>query len=277
MTMAGLPPIKRKFTLKKWLLLIFMFSFVIPGSGAHAGIVNGGFENGLTGYYVYPESNGTYGIYQTIGNGLITPTEGSNFLYISTGPGDVANDLWPEAVWISSNQFTIPAGTHYISLDFNILTEQADGLPPQWFYDTAEISCYGLIASTNTANNDLQYRNDTLSSNLNYVGNAYQLINGAEGVTTPSGEHYTKQTGWFTAYLDVSNLTGTSKSFLFSVLDGYFNYDSDTALLVDNIRLISESIPPSHAPIPPSILLLASSLLLAVGLKKEFKKNNLFK
>ena len=217
----------------------------------------------MTGYYVHSQSNGTCSVLQTLGNGIINPTDGDNFLYISTGPGDVGADLVSDGTWVRSDIITVPAGMNYISLDFNVLTEQ---LPHPWFYDSAEINFYPLAMRANTGQDILQYRNDSLSPDMITVSHPFDLINGPSGITTATGEHYTLQTGWYEVCIDVSDIAGTTdfKSFIFSAIDGLFSHDYDTALLVDNIQLISGV----HTPIPPSILLLGSSLLSLLAVFK---------
>ena len=59
-------------------------------TSANAALVNGSFEDGLTGFI--GSTGDQIGIIQSVAAGAIMPTDGNNLLYLTTGPGDLGND-----------------------------------------------------------------------------------------------------------------------------------------------------------------------------------------
>ena len=234
--------------MKKFILVLFTLLSLIGYS--HAAIVNGSFEDGLNGFYAAYNRNGEYYVYQTLGNGIINPTDGNNFLYISTGPGDVYSDEIDDSQIILSDEFTVESGIQTLSFDFNILTEQ--DTPSNFFNDRASVSLENpseTIVTCSTDSNRVTYRNDLISfGNTEIINDAFKPL--PSEITTQTGAHYTKQTGWYTAIIDVSELAGLTITPYLNINVSEMSGSElwDTALLIDNIRLNPASIPTNQPP-----------------------------
>jgi hypothetical protein len=233
-------------------LMILVCSF-----SALAEITNGSFENGLEGITCSdntPFNTCSYEAIQSLGNGLIQPTDGSFFLYVKTGPGDTSGDGAPDDVGILFNNIIIEEGVKTLSFDFNFLTEM--DTPSQLgsdaiFISSPNISNANYLVECDTKTNTLIYKDD-LSSPQNEsitITNPFQML--ATKITTADGSHYTKQTGWHTVIVDVSAIdksSGLNGILYFEIQDGsqdrpYHSYVKDSALLIDNIRLDTKAIP----------------------------------
>ena len=252
-------------------VLVFLTGMAFSAEGA---LVNGSFENGLVGYS--GSTNGQGGVVQTIANGVITPTDGNNFLYLTTGPGDIGSDGAVDNVTPGIRlDFTVDVGAEIMMFDFNILTDE--NIPSDFFNDRARSKLNGICAACgDTEADSIWYRNDTVSvGNQTTISDAFNLINNSGGITASDGTHYSKQTDWYTTYIDFSGVAGLgiTQDLIFTVTEAQNSHLLDTALLVDNIRFVSSSpIPtPNPVPIPAAVWLFGTALVGLVGFTRRMK------
>lgn len=242
---------------------VFVFALTsLFSSNTYAAIINGSFEDGLTGFYKN-YGNGEVEVYQTLGNESINPTHGNHFLYVSIGPADVGTDGQGDKISVESDAFRIESGMTTLTLDFNVLTEQ--NTPSSWFSDIGHIYFGGTnyIAYVTTMSNYVRYRNDI--EHFGHWQNDYDAFYPiGTDIYTPNGAHYTKQTGWYRVILDVSELSGMGIDHLlnFSMWEASYSELYDTALLIDNIRL-------NPVPIPSSMLLFGSGLVSFIAIRRK--------
>lgn len=165
--------------------------------------------------------------------------------------------------------FSVETGMEIMLFDFNILTEQ--NTPSTFLNDRARAKLNGICAACgDTGSDSIWFRDDTVAVNsFQTLNNAFLQINGSGGITATDGTHYTKQTGWNTAYIDFSEVAGLdiTHNLIFTVTEDDGSQLFDTALLVDNIRFI----PASTIPIPPSVWLFGTGLLGLIGIARRKK------
>lgn len=241
-------------------------SILLPCVSVHAALVNGSFENGLTGYS--GSTNGQGGVIQSIASGAVLPTDGSQMLYLTTGPGDVGNDGVVDNVTPGIRlDFTVDVGAEIMLFDFNILTEQ--NTPSSFLNDRARAKLNGICAACgDTASDSIWFRNDSVSVGSQMtIGNAFQLINETGGITHSDGTHYTKQTGWHTAYIDFTEVAGLglTHDLIFTITEDQNSELFDSALLIDNIRMVSA------VPVPPTVWLFGSGIISLISIARRKK------
>jgi hypothetical protein len=232
---------------------------LVFSSVAYSEVINGSFENGLDGLICSPDTlinTCNYETKQSLGNGLIKPTDGNFFLYAKTGPGDIGGDGLPDDVGILFKNITIEEGTETISFDFNFLTEM--DTPSELGSDAIFISSQTIpnanfLVECDTKTNALTYIDDIAAvppKRWIHIDEPFKPL--AKEIVTVDGCRYTKQTGWHTVVLAVSELgrnnSGLNHYLAFEIQDGsqdrpYHSFLKDSALLIDNIRLAPD---PEH-------------------------------
>ena len=250
--------------MKRLLFLTILFQFMY--STSYAEIINGSFEEGLTGLNI-KHGNGELEVYENLGNGIVNPTDGSHFLYLSNGPGNVDSGMY-DNIYVYSDGFNIERGISTLSFDFNVLTEQPT--PSTFLVDTSAISFGNLnVMYCNTGDDSLSFivQNEGEPKKYETIEQAFHTFECI--ITTPNGARYNKQTGWNHVIFDVTEIAGMNVTcrLNFNVYDYDQDDAYDTALLVDNIRLNTSS----SVPIPGAVWLLGSGIIGLVGLRQKYR------
>ncbi len=210
--------------------MLIVLGIVGLGTASHAG------------FFTYT-GNGEVRLYQSLGPGIIIPTHGCYFLYISPGPGDVGADGYPDYVGVKIRPFGVKSGITHLSFDFNILTNKA----PRNATVEAKLSLSGSSRTTGIQPCLLRFRNGLIAYRDDEKGfcrfvrnrDALNWIPVPGGIYTDTGSHYTKQTGWHRVVMDISQTAGLGIACYleFYVIEEESDPLLDTALLIDNIRL----------------------------------------
>lgn len=203
--------------------------FLASGNSVHGGLINGSFENGMTGWT-------SAGPNSSVLNGAVNgfnATDGSRYASLSTGAGALStvvhdfiftqnslptvSSLFPDATEGATifQTFVLGAGQNGVAFSWNFLTDEAT--PEPIWNDFAFALLY----------------NQTTSS---IAGTAY--LDTFSNFTNFSGPQFSSETGW----LDVTFI-GLSAGDTFTLAFGVFDRGDtivDSGLLIDNVRSIPE-------------------------------------
>lgn len=227
-------------------LIVVMFTNL-----AWAVPTNIGFEDGLNGW----TSSGNVQVLS--GLGPLTPTEGSSFVLLSTGPFDVNNDGLPDSSSLTSDPFTLESNAHLLTFDYNFITEEFTG---------ANALAFDFFESYLTTPSG-----DQLIASLDTTYTGFFPIDGGNPVVAPDGSLFLDQTGFFNVSFNVSGHAGMDVALAFNISDEW-DGSFDSGVFLDNINVTTTQTP-ATAPIPePATLILLSSGLL--GFSFVYGKRN---
>lgn len=238
--------------------LVFILTLA-PAISNGAAILNGSFEDGLTGWSQLP-TGGSVSAISSLGRDVVRPTDGTSFLYMSNGPGDVGNDGDTDNYGLISEKYVIDSTHAYLSFDFGVLTDSRNFVDHSPQNEKASVSFDGISVGQAIPPSDyLRYRDDDLRTEIwrTLDNTAYDPLD--EILVGPSGAGFTHWTGWITATLDVSAFAGnlSEHDLLVRVSDPYGPYVGyDTGIVVDDFRLDG----PTEVPIPAASWLFLSGL-----------------
>jgi hypothetical protein len=211
-------------------VFIVMVGSLLPAT-LEADIVNGSFEDGLSGWTQDPVDASEVTTLTSLGS--VLPTHGDSFLFLSNGLGTEES-----SVTIYQKPIYIEPGAVALRLDVKCLTAQPT--PAEWLEETLAFSFMSqFLFYCSTKNNYIWHKPGTFIKDVFYPLPA--------PVTSPGGATFTKQTHWYRFTFDVSELGGLT------IHDGItvFNFENqgsgqfDSAVLIDNITLeFTPSFPP---------------------------------
>lgn len=181
---------------------------------AENGIVNGGFEENLTGW----DGNGDTRVITRLGP--LTPSEGNHMAIISTGLGSVNNSN--SAI---RQSFCIGETYTNLSFDYNVVSEE----PMEWVgtqYDD-KFQVYVVMPDNNTQ----------LIAQESVNGSSWSIVH---GIDFYGGDNTTYMTGWKHIDIDISAWPD-AEAILFEMRTWDVGDSQwDTAALIDNIILYEQ-------------------------------------